>query len=86
MNKNWFLLSLMRMADGQVFNTYVQAPGYVAALEAAIRKTDPAISGATRTAFSVLLAVEMESPRTVINEVLDSNVTAVALNSGAKWV
>ena len=84
MNKHWFLLSLMRMADGQVFNTYVQAPSYVAALEAAIRKTDPAISGATRTAFSVLLAAEVIGARDIHRR--DSELTAAALNSGAKWV
>lgn len=84
MNKHWFLLSLMRMADGQVFNTYVQATSYVDALEAAIRKTDPAISGATRTAFSVLLAVEVAGARDIRRR--DSELSAVALNSGAKWV
>ncbi len=84
MNKHWFLLSLMRMADGQVFNTYVQAPGYVDALELAIRKTDPSITGATRNAFSVLLAVETTGARDVHRR--DSELTAAALNSGAKWV
>lgn len=86
MIKHWFLLSLMRMADGQVFNTYVQAPGYVDALELAIRKTDPTITGATRNAFSVLLAVEHTAATTLPGRRWDSELTAAALNSGAKWV
>lgn len=84
MNKHWFLISLMRMADGQVFNSHVQATSYVDALEAMVRKTDPDIVGATRDAFSVLLAVELTGARDVRRH--DNELTAVALNSGAKWV
>jgi len=84
MNRHWFLISLMRMADGQVFNSYIQATGYSDALEAVIRKTDPNITGATRDAFSVLLAVEVSGARDIHRR--DNELTAVTLNAGGKWV